>query len=226
MSNIINVSILDDDNLFVEGLSALISSNPNFNVIFKTNNPLDYVDYLITTESLPDIAIIDLNMKPINGLEVLDLLHKNNVDVKIIVLSSLFNVSMYGYMIKYSISAFLPKYIDKVELYNAIEQVFAKQIYVNEQNLKMLDDFHQNKKKAPNPWSQIALTDREIEVLVFICKEFSTKEIADNLCISIKTVESHRAKLMEKIGCKNVIGMVVYAVLNGYYILSNNSFKI
>lgn len=65
----------------------------------------------------------------------------------------------------------------------------------------------------------IDLSDRELEVLDCICKEMSTREIAEYLFISTKTVESHRSKLMEKIGCKNVIGMVIYAILNGLYIL-------
>ena len=69
----------------------------------------------------------------------------------------------------------------------------------------------------------IALTDREIDILKLICQEFSTKEIADKLYISTKTVEAHRSKLMEKIGCKNVVGMVTYAILNGVYVISNHN---
>jgi len=222
MKQIISVALLDDDCLFVEGLAALISSNPSFKVIFKTSSPIEFIDYLNNTKQLPDVALIDLNMKPITGLDVLDLINQKAIDLRVIVLSSLFNSSMYGYMIRYSISAFLPKYTDKKELFEAIEQVYHHKVFMNEENQQLIKEYYDSKSKQQNPWSNISLSDRENEVLICICKEMSTREIAENLFITVKTVESHRSKIMEKIGCKNVIGMVVFAILNGLFTLSNN----
>lgn len=222
MKQIISVALLDDDCLFVEGLAALISINPSFKVIFKTSSPIEFIDYLNNTKQLPDVALIDLNMKPITGLDVLDLINQKAIDLRVIVLSSLFNSSMYGYMIRYSISAFLPKYTDKKELFEAIEQVYHHKVFMNEENQQLIKEYYDSKSKQQNPWSNISLSDRENEVLICICKEMSTREIAENLFITVKTVESHRSKIMEKIGCKNVIGMVVFAILNGLFTLSNN----
>lgn len=223
MKEIINIALLDDDCLFVEALASLIGTNPNFKVIFKTSNPIDFIDYLKKTKELPNIALIDLNMKPITGLEVLDIINQNEIDIRIIVLSSLFNSAMYGYMIRYSISGFLPKYTDKKALFEAIEQVYHHKVFMNEENQQLINEYYNSKSKNQNPWSNISLSEREHEVLICICKELSTKEIAENLFITVKTVESHRSKIMEKIGCKNVIGMVVFAILNGIFVLANKN---
>lgn len=219
MNTSINIALLDDECLFLDALASLVNSNPNFNVVYKTNNGYEFLDYAKNAEQLPAILLLDLNMLPINGLDVLDELNKNNINIRVIVLSSLYNSSMYGYMIKYGISGFLPKYIEKDELFHAIEQVYTNRYYLTESNQSLLNEFLKNKKSNHNPWNLIDLSDRELEVLDCICKEMSTREIAEYLFISTKTVESHRSKLMEKIGCKNVIGMVIYAILNGLYIL-------
>ena len=219
MNEPIKIALLDDDRLFVEGMAALLSSNQKFNVVYKSNNPVDFTEYIQSTKNLPDVVIIDLNMKPLTGIEVLEII--NEFDMKIIVLSSLFNSSMYGYMIKFGISAFLPKYTDIDELYHAVEVVHLNRIFMNKENEALLHEFNSHQKKNLNPWNNNNLSEREIEVLTCVCKEMSTKEIADNLFISVKTVESHRAKIMEKIGCKNLIGMVVYGFLNGMVALKN-----
>lgn len=220
MSDKIKIGILDDEKLLVEAFSNLISTNPNFEVCIKNTNPIEFLEELETLENLPDVMLLDLNMEPINGLEVLDQLHQKEIDIKILVLSSLYNSSMYGYMIKYGISGFLPKYTDKEELFEAIEKIHKDRYYFNEGNQKLINDFLQQKNKNANPWNMIALSEREIEILILICKELSTKEIAEKLFISNKTVEAHRSKMMEKIGCKNVVGMVTYAILNGIYVLT------
>lgn len=226
MNKMINIVLLDDESLFLEALAGLVNSLEEFHVAFKTNNGHDLISYLEHIDTLPDILLLDLNMSPINGLEVLEILHNKSINIKVIVLSSMYNSSMYGYMIKFGISGFLPKYIEKDELFHAINQVYTNKYYLTDSNQQLLNEHLANKKGNQNPWSMIALTDREIEVLICICNEMSTKEIAEKLFISIKTVESHRSKLMEKIGCKNVIGMVIYAILNGIYTLSSKKEKL
>lgn len=221
MSEVIKIGILDDEKLLVDAFSNLLSVNPKFEVCIKNTNPIAFLEELETIDCLPDVMLLDLNMTPLNGLEVLDQIHQKNLEIKILVLSSMYNPSMYGYMIKYGISGFLPKYTDQEELFEAIEQIHLNRFYFNEGNQKLINDFLQQKNKKENPWSMIALSEREIEVLRLICKEYSTKEIADELFISTKTVEAHRAKIMEKIGCKNVVGMVTYAILNGIYVITS-----
>ena len=223
MNQTIKLAILDDESLLVEAFSNLFAQNPRFEVVIKCTNGQEFLKTIEEATIKPDILLLDLNMSPMNGLEVLEELANRNIELKILVLSSMYNSTMYGYMIKYGISAFLPKYCEKDELFNAIEQIHVNKFYVNKENQELIAEYIKNKNKNINPWSMIALTDREIDILKLICQEFSTKEIADKLYISTKTVEAHRSKLMEKIGCKNVVGMVTYAILNGVYVISNHN---
>lgn len=216
----INIAILEDENLILEAISNLLISNPSFEVTQKWNNGYQFLESISEENQTDiDVLILDLNMNPINGLQVLEELHLKNIHLKVLVLSSLYNATMYGYMIKYGICGFLPKYTEKEELFKAIENIYIHKFYVNEGNQVLLEQYIHNQKKGQNPWSMISLSEREIEILKLICIEMSTKEIAEKLYISIKTVESHRTKIMEKIGCKNVIGMVIYAILNGIFII-------
>lgn len=223
MEKKIKISILEDENLILEAISNLLVTKPNFEVISKYNNGNIFLKD-ITEESAQeiDVLILDLNMNPINGLQVLEELNNRNIQIKVLVLSSLYNATMYGYMIKYGICGFLPKYTEKEELYKAIENIYLHKFYVNEGNQVLLEQYISNQKKGQNPWSMIALSERETEILKLICLEMSTKAIAEKLYISVKTVESHRTKIMEKIGCKNVIGMVVYAILNGIFVIGEH----
>lgn len=221
MSSKINIAILDDDSLFVDGIAALIKNKNDFNVSYKTTNPITFLDFISKTTELPDVVLLDLNMKPINGIEVLDELLKQKIDLKIIVLSSLYNSVMYGYMIKYGISAFLPKSCEKEELFTAIKEVFKNNFFLNKNNQVLVDSYLESYKKNQKIWNKPTLSERETEVLIAICEELSTKEIAHKLSISTKTVESHRSKIMEKIDCKNAIGMVIYAILNGIFIIKH-----
>lgn len=221
MSNTITLGILDDEMLLVRGLAQLLESDKDFSVIIKSSNGADFLEKLAQMPQLPDILLLDINMQPMNGLEVLEKLHELKMDIRVLVLSSLFNSSMYGYMIKYGISGFLPKYCEPEELFLAIRKIKTDKYYINDSNQQLLNEHLQNKKKIQDPWHMISLTDREKEILTLICQEYSTKEIADFLFVSVKTVESHRSKIMEKIGCKNLIGMVIYAIINGIYVLTN-----
>lgn len=217
----IKIALLDDESLIVNAIANLLSRNEKLEIISKDTNPETFLTNIKNTDNKPDILLLDLNMKPKTGLQVIEELQLAEIDIKIIVLSSLYNSSMYGYMIKYGISCFLPKYTEPEELFAAIEHVYKYSYYDTKENKEILEEFKLLKGKNSNPWSMISLTDRETDILKLICEELSTKEIADKIYLSPKTIEAHRSKLMEKIGCKNVVGMVTYAILNGIYTLSN-----
>ena len=212
----IKIALLDDESLIVNAIANLLSKNDNLEIVSKETNPELFIEKIRTNSNKPDILLLDLNMKPLTGLEVLDKLNDYNIQLKVIVLSSLYNPYLYGYMIKYGISAFLPKYTEPDELLNAIESVYHQSFYDKAENESLIEHYKLQKGKS----STINFSDREIEILKLICAEFSTKEIAEKVFLSPKTVEAHRAKLMEKIGCKNVVGMVTYGILNGIHVIN------
>ena len=217
-SQSIKIAILDDESLFVSGISSILKKYENIEIVMQHTNGQSFLDELETIKDKPEILLLDLNMMPLNGVQILDELAARNSDIKVLVISSHYNPAMYGYMIKYGISGFLPKHTEESELIKAIESIHKWKFYLNEENQNLLNSFLvKRKKNCTLPWQSNALTDREIEVLRLICKEYSTKEIAQTLFISIKTVEAHRSKIIEKLCCKNVIGMVIYAIVNGIH---------
>ena len=214
----IKIALLDDESLFVCGLNSMLKKYDNMEIVMQHTNGQTFLDELETIKDKPEILLLDLNMIPLNGVQILEELANRNSNIKVLVISSHYNPSMYGYMIKYGISGFLPKYAEESELIKAIEAIHKWKFYLNEDNQNLLNTYLvKRKKNCTLPWQSNALTDREIEVLRLICKEYSTKEIAQTLFISIKTVEAHRSKIIEKLCCKNVIGMVIYAIVNGIH---------
>ena len=120
-------------------------------------------------------------------------------------------------MIKLGVSAFLPKNVNKELLIEAIVSVYETGVFFTQQDHQLLLSYVQGKSKKPDFNVNENLTDREIEVLKLICLEYTNNEIADQLFLSKRTVESHRQRILEKIGAKNTVGLVIYAIVHDIY---------
>jgi DNA-binding NarL/FixJ family response regulator len=123
-------------------------------------------------------------------------------------------------MIKLGVSAFIPKNANKKSLITAIESVYEHGIYFSKSDQEMLIQFMGSNSKRSVFNNNEELSNREIEVLKLICNEYTSQEIADKLFISKRTVEGHRQKVIDKIGAKNTVGLVIYAIANKLHTLS------
>ncbi|MBL4559895.1 MAG: response regulator transcription factor [Labilibaculum sp.] len=216
MSKIINIALVDDEALFVEGLSLLLSNVIHINVIKTANSGLEFLDVLEDSpeKGMPDIALVDIQMKPMDGFELVEILKEKHPDLKIIILSSHYKSNVLGYMIKLGVSAFIPKNANKELLVTAIESVNDSGVYFTQTNQEMLMQYMNSKSKTTKLSTNIELSTREIEVVKLICREHTNQEIAGKLFLSKRTVEGHRQRILEKIGAKNTVGIVVYAIAN------------
>jgi len=214
MNDLIKLAVVDDESLFLEGLVLLLSSQEHINVVTKANSGIDILEQLsnLKSEEFPHIILIDIQMKPMNGFELVEALKERYPELRIIVLSSHYKKSVLGHMIKLGVSAFIPKDAHKNLLLETIKSVFSFGVYFSTQDQKMLMSFMNEKPKKPILSSIEELSAREIEVLKLICKEKTNQEIADELFISKRTVESHRQRILDKVGAKNTVGLVVYAI--------------
>lgn len=117
-------------------------------------------------------------------------------------------------MVQYGASAYLPKNSDPEKVIHTINQVYSHRVYFEPEILNII----MNMKRAESPgrakFSFLDLSDREVEVLHLICRQLSTKEIADQLCISERTVEGHRKKMLHKTQSKNVVGLILWGIKN------------
>ena len=222
MSKIINIALVDDEALFVEGLSLLFSNVKHINVTKTANSGLEFLEVLEDNlkTNFPDIALVDIQMKPMDGFELVEALKDKYPDLKIIILSSHYKSNVLGHMIKLGVSAFIPKNANKELLVTAIESVNNTGVYFTQTDQEMLMQYMNSKSKKLTLNVNGELSNREIEVVKLICCEQTNQEIADQLFLSKRTVESHRQRILEKVGAKNTVGLVVYAIANDIHSLT------
>lgn len=220
MNETIKLSLVDDEQLILEGVKMLLSSDKHIQVTFTANDGGSFLKMLegSSPDDFPDIVLCDIQMLPMDGFELVEILKNKYPDLKIIILSSHYKTSVFGHMIKLGVSAFLPKNSDKKTFLEAIKSVHSKGVYLSEEDLKMLATFKNNTVKQKSLFTiEDELSDREKDVVQLICQEYTNKEIADRLFISPRTVESHRQRIIDKLGVKNSIGIVIYAIIHDIF---------
>jgi len=215
--NEIKIVLVDDEQLILEGVKMLLSAQENISVDFMATSGAEILAHLenLDLDHFPDIAMVDVQMKPMDGFELVEILKKNYPNLKIIILSSHYKSSVLGYMIKLGVSAFLPKNSSKAVFIEAIEAVYKNGMYFTKEDHQMLSTYLNSPARKKSLFdNEETLTAREIDVVKLICQEKTNQEIADILFLSPRTVESHRQRILDKIGAKNTVGIVIYAVVN------------
>lgn len=217
---ITNIAIIDDEELILEGVKMLLSTEDSIHVTITSNNGNSFLEILteIPQEEFPHIALVDIQMHPMDGFELVEILREKYPDLKIIILSSHYKSSVLGYMVKLGVSAFLPKNSNKLTFIEAIKQVHKNGIYFTKEDHTMLLSYLNDSQKNKALFETgDELSIREKEVVKLICKELTNQEIAEKLSLSPRTIESHRQRILDKIGAKNTVGLVIFAVVNGIY---------
>lgn len=222
MNSQIKIALIDDEQLILEGVKMLLSNEKNISVSLTSGNGPEFIENLknLTPEKFPDIALVDVQMQPMNGFELVEILKEKYPDLKIIILSSHYKSSILGYMVKLGVSAFLPKNSDKKTFIEAITTVYKNGVFFTAEDHQMLFSYMNSSAKKKSLFEmEDELSEREKDVVKLICQEFTNNEIAEKLFISPRTVESHRQRILEKIGAKNTVGIVIYAIINNIYSL-------
>ena len=214
----IRIALLDDEELIVDSIKMLLESNGQHEVVLAETNGEGFLQSItdLPQGHEPQIILLDINMSPLDGYQIVDILQQRYDRVKIIILSSHYKSAIFGQMVKLGISAFVPKNTSKEHLFNAIQEVHTKGVYFSLSDQMLLADYIKKKKKERSR-TLIQISARETEVLQLICEEHTNQEIANKLYLSKLTVEGHRQNLIDKIGAKNTVGLVVFAIINELY---------
>jgi DNA-binding NarL/FixJ family response regulator len=180
----------------------------------EADNGNDFLANLKKMELLPDIVLMDMEMPGMDGMELNEALHQQYPSIKVIVLSVHDSERLMARMIQAGACGYLFKNCNKEELINAIRNVFNNGFYITPTVLKAIQSPAANAKGTLTNMQSIPidLSQREREVLLLICEEYSNAEIAEKLFISIRTVDGHRNNLLAKTGCHNTAGLVLFAV--------------
>ncbi len=214
----IRIALVDDHSLFRRGLKVLLSSRPDFEVVADAGSGGEFLAMLPSAR--PDVVFMDYDMPEMNGAETAERALAEYPDLKVITLSMFGDSAYYSRMMSSGAKGFLLKDSEFDEVVEAVETVYSGGTYFSSSLLESLS--HSIRSAASGVDSSAdavaesdRLSDREVEILVAICQGFSTQEIADRLFISKRTVDKHRANILEKSGCKNTASLVVYAIRHG-----------
>jgi DNA-binding NarL/FixJ family response regulator len=209
----IRVLIVDDHQIFREGLRSMIEKKPGITVVGEAESGKTAIE--LARELRPDIVIMDIVMPDMNGIETTRHLAESLPQVKIIGLSMHDDVRFATEMLKAGASGFLLKDCAFEELVDAINTVKAESVYLSPKTREdMIKDYISMLSKGTHSTVSV-LSAREQEVLKFIAEGKSTKEIAARLGVSVKTIETHRLNIMEKLEIKNMAELVKYAIRQG-----------
>jgi len=211
----IRILLVDDHQILRKGLAALIGAEEGMTVVGEAANGRDAVEK--TRELRPDVVIMDVEMPDLNGIEATRRILAENPQTRLIALSMHSDRRFFAEMLKAGATAYLLKDSAFEELAAAIRAVMAKQVYLSPQVADAVVDgyLHGTPNGAEQPGAFAALTSREREVLQLVSEGMATKQIAGSLQVSVKTVETHRRKIMEKLDLYSVAELTKYAIREG-----------
>jgi DNA-binding NarL/FixJ family response regulator len=217
MDNRITIALVDDEVLFRKGLAFLLKREKNMQVVFEASHGGELIDYLQTAQPKPDIIVLDLRMPVINGVEATKIISTQYPHSKVIALTSYNTKAFIANVIDVGAVSYLVKNTTPNELIKAINEVAAKGFYYNDYILKIIQEcLLASDRKVRSSFDKEQLTPREAEVLILICRQHTAAEIAEKLFLSPRTVEGHRNNLLRKTECKNMIGLIIYAIRNDF----------
>jgi DNA-binding NarL/FixJ family response regulator len=207
--------IVDDHKIFRDGLKLLLNEIPFIKVVAEASNGKEFLDLLELHQ--PDIIFMDIKMPEMNGIDATRAALQKLPDLKVIVLSMSGNEEHFSLSLNAGAVAYLLKNSDKSEIEKAIQSVLEEKNYFSEALLKDLvkRNYIMTKDSIVPLDNPDKLSSRELEVLNLICKGLANHEIAGELNISPRTVDGHRANILDKTRSKNSISLVVYAIKKG-----------
>lgn len=214
MNNKKYVAIVDDHAMFRKSLTVLINLFAGYEVLFDAANGKDMMAQL-KPKQLPDIILMDIAMPLMDGYASASWLRDNYPGIKVLALSTMDAETSIIKMIKSGAKGYILKDADPTELKQAFEEVTERGYFYNELiTRKVMNSINHLSESKNSPGIFANLSSRELEFLKFVCTELTYKEIADKMCISVRTAEGYRDALCEKLNLKTRIGLAMYAIKN------------
>ncbi len=209
----IDILIVDDHQMFIDGLKSLLEVIPDINKIYDALNGKDAIEICKTNNI--DFVLMDISMPEMDGIEASEKILKLKPKTKILMLTMFNDIKYIDRIVQTKVSGYILKNTGRDELFEAIKKVNnGGRYYSDEVTNSMYDSLKESPSKKKKP-SEIKLTKREVEIIKLITKENTAPQIADELNISQYTVETHRKNLLKKLNVKNSVGLAMYAIEKG-----------
>lgn len=211
----IKVILVDDHIVLRKSLAVLIGMLQGFTIIGQADNGQQFINQLDEAE-LPDIVLMDITMPVMDGVETTKWLKQNYPSIRVVALSMLKNDLIVIRMLKNGARGYLLKDCDPTELKQAIIEVHEKGYYYNEWLTPKMKRIGMEENLLP---SKIMMNERELIFLRLCCTEKTYKEIADEMGVSVRTVDGYRDALFQKLQVSTRVGLVLYAIKNELVLL-------
>ena len=209
----VTIVIADDHELFRDGLSLILAKEPDINIVGIAANGLELVE--LVKQHKPAVVLTDIVMPGIDGIEATKQILQTAPATEVVALSMFDDESLIVDILDAGATGYLLKNADKAEIVEAVytaakhEQYYSKTI-----SIKLAKFVASNRiRKQPAP----AFTENELEVIRYICKEFTTREIGEQLHLSKRTIHGYRSEILRKINVRSTAGIVIYAIQHNLY---------
>jgi DNA-binding NarL/FixJ family response regulator len=209
----IRLVIADDHEIFRDGLALMLSRQKNMTLAGQASDGNELV--AAVKETMPDVVLADIKMPNMDGIEATKVLLKEFPDLRIIALSMFSEENLIVEMLEAGAKGYLLKNADKQEILDAIASVMENRVYYCRDTSATLAGMII--KSNFNPYRKrevVEFSDREMEIIKLICRQFTAQEMGENLFLSRRTVEGYRTRILEKMNVKNTAGVVIYALKN------------
>lgn len=211
--NIVKVLIADDHPIFRQGLKKVLESEKNYAVVAETSNGEETLEKI--RETNPDIAILDIDMPKLNGIEILKIIHKEKIPSKSIILTMYKDEEYFNQAMNYGVMGYLLKDSVVIELIECMEAIESGKHYISPKISDYLLQRSEKQKALTNAIPQLQqLTKTEREVLKHLSENKTSKKIGEEMFISERTVENHRANICSKLGLKGYNALLLFALKN------------
>ena len=205
----LSIYIVDDHQIMIDGIKALLSSDERFFVCGQNTSPLKALNEITSLQ--PDILITDINMKELSGIELSKKIKENFPSIKILALSMHDDRDIISDMLETGISGYILKNTGMEELTSAIIKISNGKLFFSEEVLAQIMRVV-TKQKPTEIVGLVSLTPRETEIVKLISLELSNSKIGEKLFISERTVETHRKNIFRKTNTKSVAGLIKLAI--------------
>lgn len=209
----IKILIADDHKVFREGIISILNEVEDITIIAQAGDGNEVMEQL--KEVQPDLILMDISMGDTSGIDTTKLVKAAYPEIKVLVLSMHAEKAYIVKMLEVGALGYLLKDAGKEEMIRAIRTVAEGNTYYSQKVSSAIIEHIRSPQKLNIKKQGIRLTKRETEILKLIAEEYSNPEIAEKLFISIRTVDTHRRNLLEKLGMKNTAGLVKYAIKHG-----------
>lgn len=209
--NKIRLAIIDDHAVVLDGLKTMLNAFENLEVVYTTQSGHQLLEHF--QSDVPDVLLMDIQMPEINGIDLCKQISKQHPSVKVIAFTSFDDSNYVKQIFRSGAKGYLLKNSDKQTIVKAVETVMQDEEYMDDSIKKIL--LQESITGQRRSIFEVPLTKREKEILKLIADGLSSQEVADKLFISLRTVETHRLNLNQKLDVKNTAGLVKEAIKRG-----------